>query len=300
MDSRRIAISFRIALLSQPNSWYARDLKRAATADELIEVVAYRDICVEMHSAIQLRSVLDNGVQTPISSFDAILVRSMPLGSLEQVIFRVNALHAAKAAGCRVINKPRTLEIAIDKWLTLATVANSGIATPKTFVCQSRDQAMTAFETFGGDVVVKPIFGGEGRGLMRVSCPDLAWRVFGTLEVNQSVLYLQEFISHGGCDIRVFIIGEETYAMQRSNPNDWRTNISRGATATAYQPSSEELEIALKAAKAIDADILGVDLLRANDGRLLLLEVNAVPGWKGLASALKVDISRRVIDYLKR
>jgi ribosomal protein S6--L-glutamate ligase len=87
--------------------------------------------------------------------------------------------------------------------------------------------------------------------------------------------------------------------MKRSNPNDWRTNISRGATGTAYQATAEELDIAVKAASAIDADIIGVDLLRANDGRLLLIEVNAIPGWKGLANALNLDISRRVIDYLR-
>jgi ribosomal protein S6--L-glutamate ligase len=254
-----------------------------------------------MHDGVRLRPLVDdNRVQKPLSDFDAMLVRSMPLGSLEQVIFRVNALHAAQAAGCRVVNKPRTLEIAIDKWLTLATVANFGIATPRTFVCQSRDQAIQAFESLAGDVVVKPIFGGEGRGLMRISCPDLAWRVFGTLEVNQSVLYLQEFIPHSGSDIRIFLIGDDAFAMTRSNPNDWRTNISRGAIGTAYQATAEELDIAVKAASAIDADIIGVDLLRANDGRLLLIEVNAIPGWKGLANALNLDISRRVIDYLKR
>ncbi len=176
----------------------------------------------------------------PLSDVDAILVRSMPLGSLEQVIFRVNALHAAESSGKAVVNKPRTLEIAIDKWLTLANVSRLGIQTPRTIVCQTRDQAMQAFESLNGDVVVKPIFGGEGRGLMRVACPDMAWRIFGTLEVNQSVIYLQEFVKHHGYDLRLLMIGEEIFAMKRINKDDWRTNVARGGITEPWNPTSEQ------------------------------------------------------------
>lgn len=223
----------------------------------------------------------------------------MPLGSLEQVIFRVNALHAAQSQGLTVINSPRTLEIAIDKWLTLATVAKLGITIPKTIVCQNRDQALTAFEQLNCDVVVKPLFGGEGRGIMRVSCPDLAWRVFGTLEVNQSVIYLQEYVHHNGYDLRIFLLGSQSYAMKRVNTNDWRTNVARGGLAEAHSPTEQQLDLASQASQALGGGILGIDLLPAKDGRLLLIEVNAVPGWKALSRALNIDISRKVLDFLR-
>ncbi len=224
----------------------------------------------------------------------------MPLGSLEQVIFRVNSLHAAAAKGLPIFNSPRSLEIAIDKWLTLELATRAGIKVPKTIVCQTREQAMQAFEDLSRDVVVKPIFGGEGRGIMRVSCSDLAWRVFGTLQVGQSVIYLQEFIEHGGQDIRVFLIGEETYSIRRTNQSSWKTNLACGAKASVHHPSSAELEMAGQAAAATETLLAGVDLIRDHNGQLYLLEVNAVPGWKGLAKTLDVDISRKVLDYIRR
>jgi tetrahydromethanopterin:alpha-L-glutamate ligase len=290
---------FHVAVLAQSDSWYARDLQRAAKADESIAIASYRDLCVAMHNGMQFRRSTSASESTAADKVDTILVRSMPLGSLEQVIFRVNALHAAQSAGIYVANSPRTCEIAIDKWLTLATVAQRGIETPRTFVCQTRDQALEAFEQLNRDVVVKPIFGGEGRGIMRVSCPDLAWRVFGTLEVNQSVIYLQEYIEHAS-DLRILVIGDQAFAMRRTNTQDWRTNISRGGCGTLHQPTKQELHIAYESMSALKADFLGVDLIYAADGRLLLIEVNAVPGWKALAKVHNVDIARLMLDHLRQ
>ncbi len=293
------SIAFKLAILAQNNSWYARDLQRAATEDELIDIVSYRDlVATQIHQA-EIESHSLSLQPTRLSDYDALLVRSMPLGSLEQVIFRVNALHAAQSQGLKVVNSPRTLEIAIDKWLTLATAANLGITIPKTVVCQNRDQALAAFEQLNRDVVVKPLFGGEGRGIMRVSCPDLAWRVFGTLEINQSILYLQEYVHHDGYDLRVFMLGSQHYAMKRVNKNDWRTNVARGGLAESHSPTDEQLELAIRASQALGGGVLGIDLLPAKDGRLLLIEVNAVPGWKALSRALDLDISRKILDYLR-
>jgi ribosomal protein S6--L-glutamate ligase len=292
-------IAFKLAVLAQNNSWYARDLLRAASNNESIDIVSYRDLIARQYEQVEIESHFPLRQPIQLSDYHALLVRSMPLGSLEQVIFRVNTLHAAQSQGLTVMNSPRTLEIAIDKWLTLATATRLGIATPKTIVCQNREQALAAFEQLDRDVVVKPLFGGEGRGIMRVSCPDLAWRVFGTLESNQSVIYLQEYVDHYGYDLRVFMLGSQHFAMKRVNKNDWRTNVARGGLAEAHLPTDQQLELATLASQALGGGILGIDLLPAKDGRLLLIEVNAVPGWKALSRALSLDISRKVLDYLQ-
>ncbi len=143
----------------------------------------------------------------------------MPLGSLEQIVFRMNALHVAHSLGTPIWNPPRCLEIAIDKWLTLDIMGRHGIETPRTVVCQSREEAMAAFETLNSDCIVKPIFGGEGRGIVRLSDADMAWRVFSTLENLQAAIYIQEFLKSPGYDLRLLVVGDELFCV---SARKWR------------------------------------------------------------------------------
>ena len=129
----------------------------------------------------------------------------MPPGSLEQVVFRMDALHRVVASGVPVWNPPRAVEAAVDKYLTLALLDQAGLPVPPTWTGQSASEALAAFENLGGDVVVKPLFGSEGRGLIRVSDRELAWRTLHALERLGAVLYLQQTIRHPGHDIRVFV-----------------------------------------------------------------------------------------------
>jgi len=112
------------------------------------------------------------------------------------------------------------------------------------------------------------------------------------------VLYVQEFIEHEGHDIRLLVIGDRILGMRRQNKLDWRTNISRGATAEPFLPEDSLIEIARRAAAAVQAPIAGVDLLPGKDGRLYTIEVNAVPGWKGLARAFNIDVAGLVLDFI--
>jgi ribosomal protein S6--L-glutamate ligase len=157
---------------------------------------------------------------------------------------------------------------------------------------------MAAFEHLGSDVVLKPLFGSEGRGITRLNDENLALRAFKMLTQLGAVLYLQEFIEHEGHDIRLLLIGDRVLGMRRHNQVDWRTNISRGATAQAFTPDDSLIDLARRAAGAVGAPLAGVDLLPGKDGRLYTIEVNAVPGWKGLAKALNIDVARLVLDFV--
>jgi ribosomal protein S6--L-glutamate ligase len=112
------------------------------------------------------------------------------------------------------------------------------------------------------------------------------------------VIYLQEFIRHAGADLRVLVIGDRVLGMRRTNRLDWRTNISRGASAEPLELTDELVAMARTAARAIGAPLAGIDLLPGVDGRLYAIEVNAVPGWKALAAATRVDVARWVIEYI--
>jgi ribosomal protein S6--L-glutamate ligase len=234
----------------------------------------------------------------PLADFDAVVVRTMPPGSLEQVVFRMDVLHRLQARGVPVLNPPAALETCVDKYLASARLEAAGLRVPPTLVCQHADDALEAFATLGGDVVVKPLFGAEGRGMMRIADPDLAWRTFRTLERLQSVLYLQRYIAHPGWDLRVFVLaGRVLAAMRRHANGGWRTNVAQGGRGEAVHLTVEEEHLALAAAAAVGAPVCGVDLLPGPAGEWYVLEVNAVPGWRALAPATGVDVAAEVVRF---
>jgi ribosomal protein S6--L-glutamate ligase len=285
----------RFAVLAAPDSWYLRDLARAAGQRHQIVQVPFSEITGRIG---ELPDARFESAGRSLADFDAVLVRTMPPGSLEQVVFRMDCLARLEAADCLVINPAKAVEAAVDKFLTSAKLAAAGIATPRTICCQTADDAMTAFGELGGDVVLKPLFGSEGRGITRINDEALALRAFKMLGQLGAVLYLQEFVQHEGADLRLLVIGEQVLAMKRRNPLDWRTNLSRGAVGETFRPDDSLVELARRAAAAVGAPLAGVDLLPGRDGRLVCLEVNAVPGWKGLAKAHKVDVAALVLDYV--
>ncbi len=287
----------RLAVLASPDSWYLNDLQRAAGSRHEVVCVAFERLTARLEPAGQQRRVL--AAECDLQASDAVLVRTMPPGSLEQVVFRMDALGAVAEAGTVVINPPRAVEAAVDKYLALAKLQSAGLATPRTWVCQSLGDALDGFRELGGDVVVKPVFGGEGRGICRVNDESLAWRVFSTLAQLRSVIYLQEYIPHNGFDIRLLVLGERVFAMRRVNPDDWRTNVSRGARAEPLVPDQRLIETARRAAAAIGAPFAGVDILPDRNGREFVLEVNGVPGWKALAATLQVDVAATLLDYIE-
>jgi ribosomal protein S6--L-glutamate ligase len=278
----------RIGILGAESGWHVRDLQRAALLlGHEATPIDFRRIGANVHAG-----------PNDLSAFDRVLVRTMPPGSLEQVVFRMDVLHRLEAEGIPVLNPPRAVEICVDKYLASARLAAAGLAVPPTAVCQNADRALEVFDQLEGDIVVKPLFGSEGRGMIRVSDPDLAWRTFRTLERTQSVLYLQRYIEHPGWDLRAFVLGKRVLAAMRREANGhWRTNVAQGGRARAISLSAREEELALRAAGAVGAPLAGVDLLPAPDGLLFVLEVNAVPGWRALGSVTGMDIAKEVLSF---
>ncbi len=312
----------RFAVLASSDSWYLKDLVRAAAGQDEIVPLAFRQLTAALacgcsdetdtsakrgqgartdassHS-LRTRDTPFPATGVDLSDVDAVIVRTMPPGSLEQVVFRMDVLGRLEAAGKVVVNPPRAIEAAVDKYLASAKLAAAGLRTPRTIVCQTVDDAMQAFAALGGDVVVKPLFGAEGRGITRIDDEGLARRAFSLLVPLGAVLYLQEFIPHDGYDLRVLVVGRRMWAIRRRNELDWRTNVSRGAVAEPVELTDELAELARRACDAIGATVAGVDLLPGRDGTLYAIEVNAVPGWQALARTLRVDVARHVLQFVR-
>ena len=291
-----MASPLRIGVLGNEGSWYVADLTRAATArGHSCQRVEFRELLsCATHSKLDVRE------NESLDHLDALIVRTMPPGSLEQVVYRMDVLLMLESQGMTVVNPPRSVECSVDKFLTTAKLQQAGLPIPRTIVCEDSESALAAFEELGGDIVLKPLFGAEGRGIMRISQIDEAFRVFRNLERMDAVLYLQEFIDHPGYDIRVLILnGKILGAIRRASPDDFRTNVSRRATASTHMPTDTECEIAIRAAQAVGSRIAGVDLLYDRDEHCFVIEVNAVPGWQAFRKATKIDVATKLIESLE-
>jgi RimK family alpha-L-glutamate ligase len=237
---------------------------------------------------------IDRDVAVPsLGDCDAVIVRGIPRGSLEQVIFRVDVLHALVERGVACVNGPRAIERTIDKFLASALLARAGVPTPRTIACERAEDALAAFEELGGDVIVKPLFGAMGAGMTRIDDPDVAHRVFHALALERAVYYLQETLA-GDRDLRAFVVGGRVLAaIERVGPG-WRKNVARGAQARAAELTAEQERVCMQAAAALGADYAGVDLLGDH-----VLELNGIPGWHGLQTATGADVAAAIVTHLE-
>ncbi|MHC3129292.1 MAG: RimK family alpha-L-glutamate ligase [Candidatus Bathyarchaeota archaeon] len=232
-----------------------------------------------------------------LQDLDALITRPIGRGSLEEILFRMNLLQKLERLGLLIINPPLAIERSVDKYCSLTLFQENGLPVPRTAVTESHDEALKCFHELGGDVVVKPLFGSRGVGATRITDPDIAARVFRTISFYHGVLYLQEFINHGGSDIRAFVIGDRVVAAMRRIAENWKTNVSLGAKPVPLNLPAELESLAVKAAKVIGCKVTGVDIVEGPDGPLVI-ELNSQPGWRGLQSVTKISIADEIISYI--
>jgi RimK family alpha-L-glutamate ligase len=285
----------RILCLGAGQGWHSSQLQAAAEACGCqLAGATYESLRAHLQDG-KARLECEAGL---LSDFHVVLARTMPAGSFEQITFRLSILHAYADAAAPIINPPRAMEIAIDKFATLDRVARLGYPVPDTIVVQSRSEALEAFRQLGGDCVVKPIFGGEGRGVMRVRDSELAWTVFSTLQNLGAVAYVQRFVPPGGRDTRLLVIGDEVLGIRRSSDDDFRTNVSTGGNCEAIQVAASDRAMALRICADIGLTFAAVDLIDSSDGAPRVVEVNAIPGWKGAQRVMGDSIAQRIIRLL--
>ena len=285
--------SLHLVVLAAREGWHTRELTRALEVrGHTWAIVPYEGLVASIGRRSGLRSRAAD-----LDRADAVLARIIPSGSLEQIIYRVDALHRLEDRGVRVMNSPRAIERTVDKFWTSALLEQCGLPTPDTIVCETPEEAVAAFRELG-DVIVKPLFGSMGLGMVRVSDEEMAFRVFKTIEQIRGVYYLQRAIEHEGRDIRAFVVGGRVLAAIERRSDGWRTNLSRGGTARPIELSEAWAGLAVRAAAAVGAEYAGVDLLPARDGTVYVLEVNGIPGWQGLQEATGVDVAGAIVDLL--
>ncbi|MCD6420438.1 MAG: RimK family alpha-L-glutamate ligase [Synergistetes bacterium] len=285
----------KLGIVSSGVGWQVEELRRVAEGKGWSVVFLH-----PASFSIGLPCFDVKNVEQVASNCGAILVRSVPLGSLEQVIFRLDALYALESMGIPVVNSPFTIERTVDKLYSSIALSKMGIPTPKTVVVEKVSDAMNYFEQLGSDVIVKPIFGSNGVGVIRVRNKDEAYRIFKGFQLLRYVFYMQEFIPHGNYDIRVFwACGKVVSAMRRVS-DGWKNNISQGSSPERYKVNNEMAEVCERVAETFKADYVGIDFLISESNRIYVLEVNGIPGWKGLQSITDVNIASEILRCVEK
>ena len=296
----------KVVILSKPG-WHADELCRAVEArGHAARVVPYESLVASFAGGRSRGGAL-TAEDSPVLDADAVLARFIPAGSLEQIIFRVDALHWIEERGVPIVNSPRAIERSVDKFYTDARLREAGLPTPETFVCERVADALTAIRAMlavdppqGCEraVVIKPIFGSMGHGIVRVGDPDVAFRVVQALDTVRAVFYVQRAIDAGGRDIRAFVVGGRVLGAieRRASDGEWRANVSRGGAVSACALPPEWADLAVRAAAAIGADYAGVDLAPSSGRGVFVLEGNGIPGWQGLQRATGIDVAGAIVD----
>ena len=245
------------------------------------------------HNEVNSSIFSNSGIPEDI---DGIIGRGIGTNKIKKIYFRLHVYKAIEFAGVPLINSRECMELATNKILTTILLKKNGIKVPETIACESYKKALLAYNRLGSDVVLKPMYGSKGRGLIRITDEGLAENVFYHFSRIDEPFYLQKFYNHGNSDIRAFVIGNEVVAAMERVGSSWKTNISKGAIGKPLKLSSELEELSIKSAQAVKAEIAGIDIIKTNSGNLVL-EVNAIPGIVGLQKTTKIDVADEMVKY---
>ena len=285
----------RIGILTRnEDSWSSTQL-REALARRNISNVCFR--FPQLIARVSYKPYLNVGNIRIVEELDALIIRPIGRGSLEEIVFRMDILHRLERLGLYVINPPEAIEHCVDKYAILAILEENEIPVPRTAVTENVGEALKAFHELGGDVIVKPIFGSRGIGSTRVTNPEVAATIFKAITFYHGVIYLQEFVPHGFSDIRAFVVGNRVVAAMKRVANTWKTNYSQGAKPVSIKLDTTLEEMAVKSAGVVECKIAGVDILESSRGPLFV-EVNSQPGWRGLQSVTSFNIADEIVDFI--
>lgn len=287
-----------IFIASDRNGWHSTQLARAFAAHGYSSRVASLHDCT-----LTLSDDFDVGIGIPGFGDDlpiGVLVRGVPGGTLQEIVLHLDILHGLRELGIPIHNDPRGIERAVDKGMTSFLLRRSGVPTPPAWVTSQARHARTVVEReirAGHPLVVKPLFGSQGAGIMRVTqvndLPDI--------EDYHNVYYLQRYIPSARDawhDWRIFVVAGRAIAAMRREGATWINNVATGASCHAVILDGPMRRVAEDAVRVLELDYAGVDVIRDPNGKLWVVEVNSVPAWSGLQSVCEIRIADQVAHAL--
>ncbi|MCD6092730.1 MAG: RimK family alpha-L-glutamate ligase [Candidatus Aenigmarchaeota archaeon] len=208
--------------------------------------------------------------------------------------------HVIKFMDIKGMKKPYSAEtvlIAHNKFMSLDVLKRAGVPVPETYLVSSIESAKLLLKKMKYPVIIKIVSGFGGRGVMLLENLEAAISVVETLKLMRQQLIIEEYVKNKNEDKRAYVIGGRVVAgyRRKCKKDEFRSNILAGGTAEYITLSEELQDIAIKAASAIDSDIVAVDMLESKDGPKVI-EVNINPGLKGIQPF--VNVAKLIVEYM--
>ncbi len=292
----------KLAIFADETGWHTRQLQAALRARGAGgRRVDLADCQVDTGGSWHGLAIPGFGRELPAAA----LVRGIAGGSFEQVTKRLTVLHALRERGVPVYNDARAIERSVDKAMTSLRLRAAGVPTPPTWVTESAAQAQRLVmreSAAGHALVLKPLFGSQGKGLQRVGLVDGVHVPLPALDkAFGGLAYLQRYLppqQQPGFDWRVLVIAGRARAAMRRVSEHWVHNLAQGAHSQEAELTPALASVAEAAARALEMDYAGVDLMPGPGGTVQVIEVNGVAAWQGLQRVTPFNIARALIDDL--
>ncbi len=236
---------------------------------------------------------------TDLTEFDAVYLRL--LGS--DLMYGEHIPGVLKDNDVYTQMESDSLAIASNKFHMMKVLAEGGVPVPRSTYTLSTSETERAGEMLGYPAVIKIISGYGGKGVMKADSKSDIGPITDTLTLFEQDICLQEFIENPGEDIRVIVVGDETYSYKRigGNEEEFRSNISTGGNRQRVDPSEEMKEAAVGAARLSGLEIAGIDIIEdeSEEEGFYIGEINACPGVEGTEEVLERNMAERFMEYMK-
>jgi [lysine-biosynthesis-protein LysW]---L-2-aminoadipate ligase len=217
----------------------------------------------------------------------------------------VHATAALEGLGAHIINSLRTATVCGNKLFAHMELQKAGVKTPKAFSAFSEESAIAALDNLGYPAVIKPTIGSWGRLIALLRDRDAANAVIEDREHMfpiYQVYYFEELVSRPPRDIRAIVIGDTVVAAiyRYSGPGEWKTNMALGGHAETCPLTNELEDICIKATKAVEGQIVGVDLMESREHGLIVHEINNTTEFRNTVRVTGVDIPGLMVDFASK
>jgi ribosomal protein S6--L-glutamate ligase len=287
----------KVAILSQDASLYStrRLLEAGLERGHEVQVIDFLRCAITLHT--QSPQLWHKGQRCP--PFDAAIPRIGP----GKAVYGTAVVRQLELMGVPMLNSADAIACARDKLHCYQQISRKGIPMPATgftYACKDIETVLSCMNSKA--VVIKLLKGSHGIGVVLAETLQTARALFEAFRGVDADVLVQECIDEArGVDLRCFVIGNQVAAaiQRKSPPGEFRANLHRGATAHPVELTEQETAIAVAAAQAIGLQIAGVDLLRTQQGALVI-EVNASPGLEGIEKATQIDLAAQVMMFLEQ
>lgn len=234
-----------------------------------------------------------------LKGFDAVIPRIRPAATF----YGTALLRQFGAQKSYCLNGPVAIGRSRDKLRTLQILSGQDVNIPKTAFADSPLDTKDLVKLVGGaPVIVKLLEGTQGVGVVLAETNKAAESVINAFKSLKANILVQEFVAESrGIDLRCFVVGDKVVAaMERhAAEGEFRANIHLGGTGHQVKITPEERKMAVRAAKAMELRVAGVDIIRSKSGPMIL-EINSSPGLEGVEGATKKDIATMMIEHIEK